>query len=86
MLSFFVLTSALGIARGQVYTLGADPVEVKWKSLETEHFRLVYPEATDSLAREYAKSLESVVHTTEPSIGFYPNQFYKKKMPVIFHA
>ncbi|MBO7069851.1 MAG: hypothetical protein J6W09_00985 [Bacteroidales bacterium] len=86
MLSFFVLTSALGIARGQVYTLGADPVEVKWKSLETEHFRLVYPEATDSLAREYAKSLESFVHTTEPSIGFYPNQFYKKKMPVIFHA
>ena len=86
MLSFFVLTSALGIARGQVYTLGADPVEVKWKSLETEHFRLVYPEATDSLAREYAKSLESFVHTTEPSIGFYPNQFYKRKMPVIFHA
>lgn len=86
MLSFFVLTSALGIARGQVYTLGADPVEVKWKSLETEHFRLVYPEASDSLAREYAKSLESFVHTTEPSIGFYPNQFYKKKMPVIFHA
>jgi len=86
ILSIFVLASALGIARGQVYTLGADPVEVKWKSLETEHFRLVYPEATDSLAREYAKSLESFVHTTEPSIGFYPNQFYKRKMPVIFHA
>ena len=86
ILSIFVLAAAAGIARGQVYTLGADPVEVKWKSLETEHFRLVYPEATDSLAREYAKSLESFVHTTEPSIGFYPNQFYKRKMPVIFHA
>lgn len=86
ILSIFILAASAGIARGQVYTLGADPVEVKWKSLETEHFRLVYPEATDSLAREYAKSLESFVHTTEPSIGFYPNQFYKKKMPVIFHA
>ncbi|MBR4822815.1 MAG: hypothetical protein IKZ71_06660 [Bacteroidales bacterium] len=86
ILSIFVLAAAAGIARGQVYTLGADPVNLRWKSLETEHFRLVYPEATDSLAREYAKSLESFVHTTEPSIGFYPNQFYKRKMPVIFHA
>ena len=86
ILSIFILAASAGIARGQVYTLGADPVEVKWKSLETEHFRLVYPEATDSLAREYAKSLESFVHTTEPSIGFYPNQLYKRKMPVIFHA
>lgn len=86
ILSIFILAASAGIARGQVFTLGADPVDIKWKSLETEHFRLVYPEASDSLAREYAKSLESFVQTTRPSLGFSPNEFYKRRFPVIFHS
>ena len=73
-------------AGAQIYTLGADPVSIKWKSLESEHFRIVYPEAADSLAREYARSLESFTAAQKFSCGFYPNELYKRRMPVILHA
>ena len=82
---FLLLVSAM-FAEAQVYTMGADPVAIKWKSLESEHFRVVYPEAADSLAREYARSLESFAAAEKFSCGFAPNELYKKKMPVILHA
>ena len=70
----------------QVFTLGADPVGIKWKSLESEHFRIVYPEAADSLAREYVKSLESFNAAQKFACGFSPNEMYRRKMPVILHT
>ena len=51
------LMLSAGYAGAQIVIMGADPSAIKWKSLESEHFRVVYPEETDSLAREYAKSL-----------------------------
>ena len=74
------------IADAQVYTMGADPIGIKWKSLESEHFRIVYPEAADSLAREYVKCLESFTASQKYACGFYPNEMYRRKMPVILHA
>lgn len=80
------LTLSAVYAGAQVYTMGADPTAIKWKSLESDHFRVVYPEAADSLAREYAKSLESFAAMQKFSCGFSPNELYKRKMPVILHA
>ena len=82
---FFLMLSA-GYAGAQIITMGADPSAIKWKSLESDHFRVVYPEAADSLAREYARSLESFTMAQKFSCGFYPNELYKRKMPVILHA
>ena len=80
-----LLTSAT-VARSQIYTLGADPAGLKWRSLETENYRIVFPEEADSLAREYALSLEKFRNAIKGSLGFAPNEFYKRKMPVILHA
>ena len=80
------LMLSAGYAGAQIVIMGADPSAIKWKSLESEHFRVVYPEETDSLAREYAKSLESFYAAQKYSSGFAPNEFYKRKMPVILHA
>ena len=80
-----LLTSAT-VARSQIYTLGADPAGLKWRSLETENYRIVFPEEADSLAREYALSLEKFRNAIKGSIGFAPNEFYKRRMPVILHA
>lgn len=73
-------------ANAQVYSLGADPSAIKWKSLESENFRIIYPEASDSLAREYVKSLESFAAAQKFSSGFSPNEMYSRKMPVILHS
>lgn len=83
IIGIFATATALN---AQVFSYGADPVSIRWKSLESEHFRIVYPEAADSLAREYAKSLESFTAVQKFSCGFYPNELYRRKMPVILHA
>ena len=80
-----IFATALAL-NAQVVTGGVDPSSIKWKSLESEHFRIIYPEAADSLAREYAKSLESFTAAQKFSCGFYPNEMYRRKMPVILHA
>lgn len=82
----FCLMLSAGYAGAQIITMGADPTAIKWRSLESEHFRVVYPEAADSLAREYARSLESFSAVQKFSLGFFPNELYKRKMPVILHA
>ena len=81
-----IILASAGVARAQIYSLGADPSAIKWKSLESAHFRIVYPEAADSLAREYARSLENFSAAQKVSCGFSPNELYRKKMPVILHA
>ena len=86
ILTIIALHAALLAASAQVYSLGADPVAIKWKSLESANFRIIYPEEADSLAREYVRSLESFAAATRPTIGFLPNELYHRKMPVILHA
>lgn len=86
ILTIIALHAALLAASAQVYSLGADPVAIKWKSLESANFRIIYPEEADSLAREYVRSLESFAAATRPTIGFSPNELYHRKMPVILHA
>ena len=83
---FLLLAAASFSGLSQIYSIGADPVSVRWKELESRNFRIVYPEAADSLAREYAKALESFVAAQKHSSGFSPNEMYRKKMPVILHA
>lgn len=53
--------------------------------MSTQSYRIVYPRGMDSLARQYALSLQKYYGATGLSIGFTPNQSYKSKMPVILH-
>ncbi len=73
-------------ARGQFFTYGDDPGGVRWSSLRTDSYRIIYPRTMDSLATQYALALEKYAPLVGRSIGFTPNQAYKKPMPVILHA
>lgn len=73
-------------AKAQIVPSGADPHWIQWKSLETTHYRVVYPQDADSLAREYAKSLEQYRLALKGSIGLAPNELYKLPMPVLLHS
>ena len=46
------------MASAQFYVTGDDPGKLKWYSLETDPFKVIYPEGTDSLARTYAAKIE----------------------------
>ena len=78
----------LGTARpasAQFHTIGADPGGLRWSTVETPTYRVVYPRGLDSLARVYALSLERAATPVGGSIGQRPNAAYRRKMPVILH-
>ena len=69
-------------ASAQFYLTGDDPGKLKWYSIETDNFSIIYPEGTDSLARVYGYSLEKFRIPVSRSTG-YLNQ---GRMPVVMHA
>lgn len=73
-------------ASAQFYSQGEDPASLKWNSVETKNFRVIYPRGRDSLAVLYARSLESWRESVGGSILFAPNDAYKKPHPVILHT
>ena len=80
-----LLVAALPAA-AQFYTMGADPGGLRWNSLETATYRVVYPRGLDSLARAYAVALEQVASPVGRSLGARPNAAYSGKMPVVLHT
>lgn len=85
LLTFLTLL-LLGIsASAQVYSYGNDPASTKWNTIYTDSYRLVYPQELDSLARVYAYNLEKYKLPVGGSLGYVPNENYRKPMPVILH-
>ena len=85
ILALAVLCAALPAA-AQFYTMGADPGGLRWSSVETATYRVVYPRGLDSLARAYAVALEQVAGPVGGSLGARPNAAYTRKMPVLMHT
>jgi len=72
-------------AGAQFYTYGTDPASAKWHTIETDTYRLVYPAEMDSLAREYAYRLELYKQPIASTVGYLPNESFRKKHPVVLH-
>lgn len=72
-------------AVAQFYLSGNEPAGVRWYQLDTRDYRVIYPTGLDSLAREYAATLERVKIPVGSTAGYYPNQSYRRRLPVILH-
>lgn len=73
-------------AAAQFSTTGSDPASVKWSSMDTPDFRLIYPAGSDSLARVYGIRLEAARADVARSSGYLIGQNYRSRMPVILHG
>ena len=74
-------------ARAQFYTPGEDPGALRWYSMESPYYKLIYPEGADSLARRYAQLLEAFREPVGRSIGHTPKSGkWDRKMPVVLHT
>lgn len=73
-------------ALGQFYTQGSDPGALKWSQIESQNYRVIYPKGLDSLAAVYARELENVRYAVSGGTGMVPNEYYKRKMPVVLHS
>ena len=73
-------------ARAQFFTNGTDPGYLKWNSIETSNYQVLYPRGADSLARNYARLLERFRVPSGYSIGLTPGELqWSKKLPVVLH-
>ncbi len=75
-----------GPAFAQFYVTGDDPGKAKWYSIETENFKIIYPEGTDSLARSYATKIEQFRIPVSLTSGYISGEGKGRKMPVMLHA
>ena len=66
----------------QFYVTGDDPGRLKWYTIDTDNFSIIYPEGTDSLARIYGYKLEKFRLPVSRSTGY----LNKGRMPVVMHA
>ncbi len=80
-----LLGTALPLS-AQFYTQGADPGALRWNSIDTPTWRVIYPRGLDSLARAYAATLERVSGPVAGTMGVRPNAAYGNRMPVVLHA
>jgi hypothetical protein len=67
--------------KAQFVDYGADPLHYKWNIVRTEHYNLIYPQGSDSMARRYISLLE----TAYPRIERTMSKPIRKKFPVVLH-
>ena len=81
-----LLTGFAFQARAQFFTPGEDPGYLRWYTIETPYYQVIYPEGKDSLARHYGRLLEQFRVPLGRSFGFTPGVRQHNKMPVVLHA
>ena len=74
------------MASAQFYVTGDDPGRAKWYSIETDNFKVIYPEGADSLARVYAGKIERYRIPVSLTSGYVSGEGDGKKMPVVMHS
>lgn len=84
LLALLLLLAAIPV-HAQFYLNGEDPGHLKWYSLESSHYKLIYPTGLDSLARVYATQLEQFRVPMGRSYGITPGDNQWKKLPVLLH-
>ena len=84
LLALLLLLAALPL-HAQFFLNGEDPAHVKWYTLESAHYQLIYPRGLDSLARVYATQLEQFRVPVGRSYGVIPGEGQWKKLPVLLH-
>ena len=78
---FLILIFLPLVGAAQFYSLGQDPGSTKWRQINSENFRLIYPQQFESKANQFINLLEN-------SRKFIPTTLGAKvpKMPVVLHA
>lgn len=70
----------------QFYVTGDDPGKLKWKTIDTDNFSIIYPEGADSLAKVYGCKLEKYRIPVSRTTGYVGGGPGKLRMPVVMHA
>lgn len=72
-------------ASAQFVVTGDDPGMLKWNYIDTESYRVIYPQGADSLAEVYSRKLEKYKIPVSRTCGFMTGDGDGKIMPVVLH-
>lgn len=64
----------------QFYEFGQDPSSLKWKRLDTDHFRIIFPTDFSANAQNLARLMEKNYHVNSAQLNHKP-----RKIPIIIH-
>jgi len=85
-IAVILLALACTALHAQFSIEGSDPARLRWRSVTTDNFKIIYPVGSDSLARVYAYELERARNPLGWSSGLKTGSSYKTRMPVILHS
>ena len=74
------------LAQAQFYVTGDDPGKLNWNYIDTDNFRVIYPEGSDSLARIYAFKLEKYKIPVSRTTGYMAGHGDGRLMPAVLHT
>lgn len=80
------MLAAPHFCKAQIYSYGDDPGRLKWKSVSSADYRVIYPEGLDSLAFSYARNLQAYNKAVGLSSHFRPNANHSRPHDVVLHA
>ena len=81
VISVLVLLLAVSLAgRAQYYTVGSDPASIRWRTMKSPTFQIVYPSHMDSLAREYLYAFERFSYANEQQL-----KIKYHTIPIVLH-
>lgn len=73
------------VSRAQFYTEDTERACVRWSSICTPSYELIFPQGLDSLAQTYANTLEWARGAAVEGISYYPAHLERKRLPVVLH-
>ena len=77
------------MASAQFFVTGDDPGKLKWSAIESENFKIIYPEGNDSLAYLYGRNLERFRIPVSRSMRYLPcgpDNLFNRKMEIVLHT
>ncbi|NOY37826.1 MAG: hypothetical protein GXO83_09640 [Chlorobi bacterium] len=80
LLPLVIFWLAGGTVLGQFYDNGQDPASLRWKKIDTKHYRLIFPDAFMPEAQRLANLLDYSYDFVNYSLQSVP-----KKIPVVIH-
>lgn len=86
---FLILLLTPLSASAQFFVTGDDPGRLKWSFIESENFKIIYPQGNDSLALVYGKNLERFRIPVSRSLGYLPcgpDNPLNRKMEIVMHT
>lgn len=73
-------------ASAQFFVTGDDPGKLRWNYMDTESYRVIYPQGADSIARVYSRKLEKYKVPVARTSGHMTGEGTGKIMPVVLHT